>query len=130
MTPNKNLLAGQTTPRPVKPHTTIQSWQTKTTPSYVPPTTTQRITTAAPAHLQDETCSNGQYYPHESCTSFYVCVNNQLLGQSCAPGLSWNVEDGRCDWTYKVKCIGRKELSEKYTSGKWTSGKTLTILII
>lgn len=49
------------------------------------------------------------------CSSFYVCVNGQLVQQSCAPGLSWNVDSGMCDWNYKVKCLGRKKLAEQYT---------------
>ncbi|CAH0555523.1 unnamed protein product [Brassicogethes aeneus] len=99
-----------TTQRP----TTWQSWQTKPTQSYYPTTSS---TEKAPgiSQLVEETCNTGQYYPHESCTNFYVCVNNNLVGQSCAPGLSWNAEVGICDWTYRVKCLGRKRLAEKYT---------------
>lgn len=60
-------------------------------------------------------CNTGEYYPHEDCSQFYVCVNNKLVSQSCAPGLSWSTEKNMCDWKYKVRCIGRKKLAEKYT---------------
>ncbi|XP_050304967.1 probable chitinase 10 isoform X2 [Anthonomus grandis grandis] len=60
-------------------------------------------------------CDTGAYYPHEKCNMFYVCVNNQLLAQSCAPGLNWDDHKGMCDYMYKVKCIGRKKLAQQYT---------------
>ncbi|KAL1492113.1 hypothetical protein ABEB36_012603 [Hypothenemus hampei] len=61
-------------------------------------------------------CDSGAYYPHELCNKFYICYNNRLTPQSCPPGLHWDVERGMCDWKFKVKCSGRKKLSEKYTT--------------
>lgn len=100
---------------------TTSSWQKPTTyrPTWQRPSTTNRgqtktTTTRTTTTLQlVEDCNNGQYYPHEQCSSFYVCVNGELVTQRCAPGLHWNVEDGMCDWKFKVTCLGRKELAQK-----------------
>nr|AUF41628.1 chitinase 4 [Rhynchophorus ferrugineus] len=67
-------------------------------------------------------CNTGAYYPHEQCSQFYVCVNNKLVSQSCPPGLNWNAEKSMCDWKYKVRCLGRKKIAEKYTA--WHGGAT------
>ncbi|EFA10488.1 chitinase 10 isoform X1 [Tribolium castaneum] len=91
-----------------RPPSTTNHWQTKTTTS----TTTRPTTTVS--QLIDDKCDSGQYYPHESCSSFYVCVNGHLVPQNCAPGLHYNPEEHMCDWKYKVKCVGRKQLAQKY----------------
>lgn len=108
-----------TTEKPFTHHaSTIQHIQTKTT-TFIPTTkrpttfhstvTTRRTTTRNPTTPTQSTCTNGQYYPHEECNSFYVCVNGQLVSQRCAPGLQWNVDDAMCDWGYKIKCLGRRK---------------------
>ncbi|KAJ8980547.1 hypothetical protein NQ317_001054 [Molorchus minor] len=96
--------------KPTKKPTTVL-WQTRTTPSKAPYTTTKtttpRATTAVTSVTSDITqadCQTGTYYPHEQCSQFYVCVNQQLIPQSCAPGLNWNTERGMCDWGYRVNC--------------------------
>lgn len=106
----------RSTTRRTRP-TTPSYWQTKTTAPYAIPTTNRPTTTQSL-----ESCVNGQYYPHEECTGFYVCVNGQLVTQKCAPGLQWSVTAGMCDWIYKVKCIGRRkygEPSQKIVRGRF-----------
>lgn len=96
---------------------TIQQFQTKTTtfiattrkPTTYHSTTTRRTTTTKPTTATQSICQNGQYYPHDECNSFYICVNGQLVSQRCAPGLQWNVEEAMCDWGYKIACSGRKK---------------------
>lgn len=88
-----------------------------TTTNYITRSTTRRAITTTrrpPTTSAIETCENGQYYPHEQCNSFYVCVNGQLVSQKCAPGLQWSVSEGMCDWVYKVKCLGRRKFGESF----------------
>ncbi|KAL3269272.1 hypothetical protein HHI36_008350 [Cryptolaemus montrouzieri] len=89
-----------------------QNWweTTKTTQQWW---TTKKPMTPAEASMQEVTefsCQNGEYYPHEVCSNFFICDNDQLVVQSCAPGLNWNVDEQVCDWPYRVKCSNRKKL--------------------
>lgn len=108
--------------------TTVNWQQTKTTPAKTSIYTTTRSTTqavtiqdfpqyteAASAEVQ-EGCTTGAYYPHADCTHFYVCFNNELVPQPCAPGLMYDTESRMCDWSFKVKCGQRKKIAEKYTA--------------
>lgn len=114
---------------------TTQSWETTTKRKRPTKRTTirstrittrvTRITTTKPEPTTSSltNCQTGEYYPHELCNSFYVCVNNQLISQQCAPGLHWNADDSMCDWGYKVKCLGRKKLAQKFKNlAKLTQG--------
>lgn len=97
-----------------KPYTTL-SWQTqKTTKLY---TTTRKplttTTTTTETSLQEK-CQTGQYYAHEQCNKFYVCVNGILITQSCAPGLSWNTDKLMCDWDHRIRCLGRVKYSNPF----------------
>ncbi|KAF2898205.1 hypothetical protein ILUMI_07967 [Ignelater luminosus] len=97
---------------------TTQTWSTthsKATSQFTVQTTTQRTTTSRVPSSEEtlEQCNSGNYYPHEHCTSFYVCVNGQLVAQSCAPGLHWNADKGICDWSYKVKCLNKKQVAQQ-----------------
>lgn len=77
-------------------------------------TTTTKLTTMKPDVIMGPTqkpqkpqkpCENGQYYPYpDSCTSFLVCVNGDLVSQQCGPGLNWNTEKNMCDWAFKNPC--------------------------
>lgn len=99
---------------------TTQTWSTthsKATSQFTAQTTTQWTTTtttrAPPSQETLEHCNSGDYYPHEHCNSFYVCVNGQLVTQSCGPGLHWNADKGICDWSYKVKCLNKKQVAQQ-----------------
>ncbi|KAG5889208.1 hypothetical protein JTB14_033286 [Gonioctena quinquepunctata] len=83
----------------------------RTTPHTERPTTTSGLTSSI-----EQGCGNGAYYPHEKCDLFYVCFNDKLIAQKCAPGLSFNAKTGICDWSFKVKCTGRKKMAEKFTA--------------
>lgn len=78
-------------------------------------TTTASPTTTSPKPQEDESesCVSGQYYPHEFCDHFYVCVNGQKVKQRCGPGLHWNVAKGSCDWAFKVECKKQKHLLQR-----------------
>ncbi|KAK9881823.1 hypothetical protein WA026_017335 [Henosepilachna vigintioctopunctata] len=97
--------------------TTHSWWQTSQSWWEVHSTTRKPVINTETSSLQiaDSSCSNGKYYPHEKCNNFYVCDNDQLVVQSCAPGLHWNAERQMCDWPFKVKCINRKKLAEPFT---------------
>ncbi|CAG9760168.1 unnamed protein product [Ceutorhynchus assimilis] len=100
------------------PSTQTTTRYSKTTQYYYTTTST------TPASHQDDSeaaCEPGSYYPHENCNKFYVCVNDRLLAQSCAPGLNWNVDKAMCDYKFKVKCAGRKKIAEKYTDMHYIS---------
>ncbi|CAG9819069.1 unnamed protein product [Phaedon cochleariae] len=116
---------GEKPTRKPKPTT---SWQTQSTTIWQTQSTTPRNpfpswSTAAPYTMtttqitpSQTECNNGAYYPHERCSHFYVCYNNQLVAQRCAPGLSFDAQTGMCDWSFKVKCVGRKKAAEKFTA--------------
>lgn len=102
---------------------TTSNWQqTRTTPPSTTRSTTlastaslvSQITEASSAEVQ-EGCTNGAYYPHADCNHFYVCFNDQLVAQTCAPGLMYDVDTHMCDWSFKVKCGQRKKIAEMYT---------------
>ncbi|KAB0794995.1 hypothetical protein PPYR_11834 [Photinus pyralis] len=88
----------KTTTKPVKATTATPF--TTTTP--VTTTTKRPYTTKPPPDMHH--CSTGEYFPHEQCSSFYVCVNGHLVTQKCGPGLYWNTESATCDWSYRVRC--------------------------
>lgn len=101
----------------MKPPTPPSWQQTKPTSPKPTSTTTQsfpQYTEASSAEIQ-EGCTNGAYYPHAECNFFYVCFNDKLVAQSCAPGLMYNVDGHMCDWSFKVKCGNRKKIAQKYT---------------
>lgn len=107
---------------PSKPST--PSWQQTRPPTSPKPssmttrTTTQSIpqyTEASSAEIQ-EGCTNGGYYPHAECNYFYVCFNDKLVPQPCAPGLMYNTDKHMCDWSFKVKCGNRKKIAQRYTT--------------
>ncbi|XP_045475619.1 probable chitinase 10 [Harmonia axyridis] len=109
------------------PPSTTQSWwqtsqnyweTTKATQNWWTTTTRKPVfsTEASLQEISEIPCMNGQYYPHESCNSFYVCDNNQLVVQSCAPGLNWNMDSQMCDWPFKVKCANRKKYAQPFTN--------------
>nr|XP_012154543.1 PREDICTED: probable chitinase 3 isoform X2 [Megachile rotundata] len=79
----------------LKPTTT---WSTTKRP-------TQKPTTEKPFQKPGKRCQHGQYYAYpNSCTSFLVCVNGNLVSQQCGPGLNWNNEKNMCDWAFKTPC--------------------------
>ncbi|GLV44511.1 Chitinase 10 [Carabus blaptoides fortunei] len=78
---------------------------TSARPSY---TTGRTTTMRMPTTHTMTTCTTGQYYPHAECNQFYVCVNGILVNQKCGPGLQWSVEQNSCDWSFRIKCAGRK----------------------
>ncbi|XP_072751718.1 probable chitinase 10 [Anoplolepis gracilipes] len=85
--------------------TTVKSTSTKKAP-------TTRFTTSRPIVIVTSTqkpskpCQHGQYYPYpNSCTSFLVCVNGDLVSRQCGPGLNWNTEKNMCDWAFKNPCV-------------------------
>lgn len=73
------------------------------------------MTTPSTPTNSNSNCDEGAYYPHEHCSQFYICVNNNLMAQNCAPGLNWDPNRGMCDWKFKVQCSGRRRLAEKFT---------------
>lgn len=108
-----------------KPQTT-QEWQTqKTTYRTTRKPTTTTTTTTTETSLQEK-CQTGQYYPHEQCNKFYVCVNGVLITQSCAPGLSWNTDKLMCDWDHRIRCLGRIKYNNPFAQAL-TLGKKVVI---
>ncbi|XP_061712227.1 probable chitinase 10 isoform X1 [Cydia pomonella] len=73
-----------------------QQWTTSKKP-------TENLTTAP------SRCQTGTYHPHPQCEKFYVCVNGQLVAQSCAPGLVWG-PNGQCDFPRKDSCGDRRNM--------------------
>ncbi|KAF5303798.1 hypothetical protein FQR65_LT08134 [Abscondita terminalis] len=94
--------------------TTLPPYTTTKRPSTTtrrPSTTTHKpIVTPSP-----EDCNTGDYFPHEQCGSFYVCVNGNLVTQKCGPGLYWNAESSICDWSYRVKCSAETKNKPQHT---------------
>ena len=76
-------------------------------------------------------CVHGEYYP-DSCTSFHICVNGNLISRQCGPGLNWNREKGMCDWAFKNPCIEKpkKTASLIATSAKLTVSKSIVKLCL
>jgi hypothetical protein len=63
------------------------------------------IVVMRPMQKPQRPCQHGQYYPYpNSCTSFLICVNGNLVSQQCGPGLNWNMEKNMCDWAFKNPC--------------------------
>ncbi|XP_055600306.1 probable chitinase 10 [Uranotaenia lowii] len=86
--------------------------------SYPRPSKKPVTTTKKPLQRPTEKCVNGQYYPHKSCDSFYICVNEKKIAQQCGPGLFWSQEEKSCDWEDNVNCVSRSQyykLLVKYT---------------
>ena len=54
----------------------------------------------------DETvqCEDGEQFPHEDCTKYYLCIDGQLVEQSCAWGLRYHAEDEKCTFMFLVDC--------------------------
>ncbi|KAL6266443.1 hypothetical protein P5V15_003293 [Pogonomyrmex californicus] len=110
------VATGSTTGRPsessTKPSITTVKMTTPTSTRMTTRTTTMsttKFTTLKPTTGLTETpqkpCEHGQYYPYpNSCTSFLVCVNGDLVSQQCGPGLNWNIEKNMCDWAFKNPC--------------------------
>lgn len=55
-------------------------------------------------------CITGTYHAHPKCEKFFVCVNDLLIAQSCAPGLVWNAEKSQCDFPSSVSCSDRRQI--------------------
>ncbi|XP_018313223.1 probable chitinase 3 [Mycetomoellerius zeteki] len=80
---------------------------TTTTIATTKPTTSKPIV-IEPTQKPQKPCEHGQYYPYpNSCTSFLVCVNGDLVSQQCGPGLNWNTDKNMCDWAFKNPCINK-----------------------
>lgn len=112
-----------TTTRRTTPATRRTTTTTRRTTTRTPTTTTRRTTTtprrttyrptsARPTYaattkkpIQPTTCNSGEYYPHEDCSSFYICVNNYKLSQRCPAGLQWNKKTNACDYKNNVRCV-------------------------
>lgn len=92
-----------------RPSTTTAKVTRPTSTTTVTTMTTTKLTTSKPVVISGPTqkpCEHGQYYPYpNSCTSFLVCVNGDLVSQQCGPGLNWNTEKNMCDWAFKNPCI-------------------------
>ena len=61
---------------------------------------------AAAVPEAEPTCSGAQQYtpvPNE-CNSFFQCVNNLKVKQSCSSGLHFNSAKGLCDWPASAGC--------------------------
>uniref|UniRef100_A0AAG5DHK2 chitinase n=1 Tax=Anopheles atroparvus TaxID=41427 RepID=A0AAG5DHK2_ANOAO len=96
--------------------TTSRPTRRKTTPAQAPnqPKPTRPVkkpvtTTKKPAGRPTEKCNSGEYYPHKSCDSFYICVNDKKIAQQCGPGLYWSQEDRNCDWEENVNCVSNEQ---------------------
>lgn len=101
-------------------YSTQNNWETTKSTQNWWSTTTKPVTSTKPSlqGISEISCINGQYYPHESCGNFYICDNNQLIVQSCAPGLNWNIDSQICDWPFKVRCTTRRKLAQTYADQK------------
>ncbi|XP_034193394.1 putative chitinase 10 isoform X2 [Osmia lignaria lignaria] len=86
--------------------TTFSVWSTSKATTQRPRPSTQRPgITERPVQKPGKSCEHGQYYAYpNSCTSFLVCVNGNLVSQQCGPGLNWNNEKNMCDWAFKAPC--------------------------
>ncbi|XP_043594466.1 probable chitinase 10 isoform X2 [Bombus pyrosoma] len=63
-------------------------------------------------------CVHGEYYSYpDSCSSFHICVNGNLISQQCGPGLNWNKEKGMCDWAFKNPCIEKPKKTASLVAG-------------
>lgn len=124
------LSLGSTTQRP--------SWSTtRTTTTTTPKSTTfawtsskatthSPITTEEPDQLPGKNCQHGQYYSYpNSCSSFLICVNGNLVSQQCGPGLNWNKEKGMCDWAFKAPCVKKPVKSAALTASNGKSNVRL-----
>lgn len=118
------------------------SWTTVRTTTTKRPTTTllmssSKPTTQKPIVVEGSNgkppkhCVHGEYYP-DSCTSFHICVNGNLISRQCGPGLNWNREKGMCDWAFKNPCIEKpkKTASLIATSAKLTVSKSIVKLCL
>ncbi|XP_055636577.1 probable chitinase 10 [Toxorhynchites rutilus septentrionalis] len=99
------------TTRTTRSTTTPPRVQATQRPMKKPTTTTKKpvTTTKKPDQRPVEKCTNGEYYPHKSCDSFYICVNEKKVAQQCGPGLLWNHDDKSCDWEDNVNCVSRAQ---------------------
>uniref|UniRef100_A0A182S9A2 chitinase n=1 Tax=Anopheles maculatus TaxID=74869 RepID=A0A182S9A2_9DIPT len=117
--PTRTASRRTTTPRTTTTSTTQQSESSRPTrrkttvapnsPSQTRPTKKPVTTTKKPVSRPTETCNNGEYYPHKSCDSFYICVNEKKVAQQCGPGLYWSQMDKSCDWEENVNCVSNEQ---------------------
>lgn len=118
-TPTTTTKAPATTTRrrtTTTPYTTQSPWwwTTASTVGSTPPKATRPskkpvTTTKKPVQRPVDKCVNGEYYPHKSCDSFYICVNEKKIAQQCGPGLFWNEAEKSCDWEDNVNCVSRAQ---------------------
>lgn len=104
-----------TTPRTTSRTTTRTTQRTSpqtqapTKPTYNPrpPITTPKpsrpVTQVSPP--EKVKCNSGQYYPHNDCSRFYICVNEKLVAQDCGPGLQWSQKMLGCNHEAIVRCV-------------------------
>lgn len=64
------------------------------------------ITTTVPPVTDLPNCfTDGTLHPHPTeCSQFFICVNNSLWEQECAPGLHWNRSQEKCDTPEAAQC--------------------------
>lgn len=98
------------TTRWTEPSTT--QWTRPTTQTTRAPQTTATTTTSRPStnrpnkeNTNDKKCNPGQYYPHEECEMFSICVNGHLIHFPCGPGQQWNQDKMTCETKESVRCI-------------------------
>lgn len=101
------LTTARTTTTMIKTSTTptTTTRMTTTTQRQVTVSTSRPIVVVRPTQKPQRPCQHGQYYAYpNSCTSFLICVNGNLVSQQCGPGLNWNKEKNMCDWAFKNPC--------------------------
>lgn len=112
---------GSVTQRPGS-WTTTTTVKTTTTTAKKPSTLAvwSSSTTQKPILMNErpqKNCVHGQYYSYpNSCTSFSICVNGNLISQQCGPGLNWNKEKNMCDWAFKNPCIEKPKKTAPLTA--------------
>ncbi|XP_029168632.1 probable chitinase 10 [Nylanderia fulva] len=82
---------------------------TRRPPSFAPTrftTSKKPIVVVTSTQKPAKPCQHGEYYPHpNSCTSFLICVNGELVARQCGPGLNWNIKKNMCDWALNDPCV-------------------------
>lgn len=109
----KGTITTTTTTTTKRPKTTTTTSRSTTTTRGTTTTkkSTKRPESVKPTEGPSVGCTSGQYYAHEFCDHFYICVNGKKVQQRCGPGLHWNVDKGSCDWAFKVNCKREKVFS-------------------
>lgn len=59
--------------------------------------------------LIPQDCVTGTYHAHPKCKKFFVCVNQMLIAQSCAPGLIWRQDKTQCDFPSATSCSDKRQ---------------------